>query len=102
MSKVILITLEQMVRAELEKYPCTRDSDRELTIRTWHDYFGVSYWAPVLDVMRRRDLPSQESLGRIRRKLQEKDESLRGSAEKERVRYNAQKDFMDYANEADN
>lgn len=101
MGRIILVTLEQMVRRELERRPETRDSDRELTLQTWHDYFGVSYWAPVADILRRRDLPSQESLGRIRRKLQEKDESLRGTAEKERVRYNAQKDYLDYANEGE-
>lgn len=92
----ILYTLEQMVRTELEMRPCTRDSDRELALRVWYDYFGVSEWTPVADVMRRRDLPGVESLGRVRRKLQETDESLRGSARRERIRYDAQKDYLDY------
>lgn len=93
-----LKTLEQKVRAELEMCPCTRDDDRELTLRIWTDFYGVSRWAPVIDVMRRKDIPSQESIGRCRRKIQETEEYLRGSKEKERIRFDAQVDFIEYAN----
>ena len=93
-----LKTLEQKVRAVLELCPCTRDDDRELALRIWTDFYGVSAWAPIVDVMRRSDIPSQESIGRCRRKIQETEEHLRGSKAKEQIRYDAQKDFIEYAN----
>lgn len=94
-----LKTLEDYVRTELMFCPMSRDDDRLLTLRIWYDYFGVNEWAPVGEVMLRRDLPSQESIGRVRRKVQAMDETLRGSTQKEKIRYNAQADYMDYANE---
>lgn len=97
-----LDTLEEMVRAVLEQDMKSRDDDRELTYQVWTKVFGINPWSPVCEVMRDKDLPSQESLGRVRRKLQEKDESLRGSKRKEQARLDAQLDFITYANESDN
>ena len=97
-----LLRLEDMIEPVLRSDPKTRDSDQELTLKIWNVFFGVNPWAPVCEVMRNKKLPSQESIGRVRRKLQEKDETLRGSRRKEKERIDAQLDFIQYANESDN
>lgn len=94
-----LKTLEQKVEATLTKYPKTRDSDRELTLAVWVNEFGVNPWSPIGETLRDSRLPSQESIGRIRRKLQETREDLRGTKKKEAVRLEAQKDYIEYARE---
>ena len=92
-----LDTLEAMVREALKTNLKARDDDRELTLHVWIHHFDVNPWSPVNKIMRDPHLPSQESLGRIRRKLQQQDESLRGSKRKEQVRLDAQADFIEYA-----
>lgn len=92
-----LKTLEAKVLAELINKPATRDDDRELALNVWTDFYGVNPWAPVVEVMRRKGLPSQESIGRARRKLQEQDEGLRGSKQKEKIRMAEQERFIEYA-----
>lgn len=92
-----LRTLESMVRAILEAVPRTRDDDRELTLQVYTRCFGVNPWSPVSEVMRDKKLPSQESIGRCRRKIQETDMTLRGTKHKEKIRMDAQEDFLDYA-----
>lgn len=96
-----LKTLEKKVLAELEAKPATRDSDRELTLAVYADFYGVSTWTPFAEVMRRKDLPSTESIGRTRRKLQEKNEALRGDKYHEAVRLAAQADYIEYAREGE-
>lgn len=93
-----LDTLEEQVRAVLIKDPKARDDDRILTLDVWCNVYHINPWSPVKEVMRNKNLPSQESLGRVRRKIQQVDESLRGSKYKEKIRMDAQADFMDYAN----
>ena len=92
-----LKTLEAKVRKVLENVPRTRDDDRELTIAIWEYFYGVNPYAPVKEVMRNKKLPSPESIGRCRRKIQETDESLRGSKAKEKTRMNEQARFIEYA-----
>lgn len=94
-----LNTLEDMVREVLKKDPKARDDDRILTLDVWVNIFKINPWSPVSEVMRNKDLPSQESIGRVRRKIQQKDESLRGSKQKEKIRLEAQKDYLEYARE---
>lgn len=92
-----LDTLENMVREVLKSNPKARDDDRELTLNVWVNIFGINPWSPVCKVMRDKELPSQESLGRVRRKIQQADESLRGSKQKEMIRMDAQEDYIEYA-----
>ena len=92
-----LDTLEKMVYMALKTNPRARDDDRELTLHIWIHNYDVNPWSPVNRVMRDHNLPSQESLGRIRRKLQQVDESLRGSKRKEQIRMDAQVDYIEYA-----
>ena len=89
--------LEELVRETLKRDPKARDDDRILTLDIWVNVFKVNPYAPVKDVMRNKELPSQESLGRVRRRIQQVDESLRGTKYKEKIRLNAQADYMDYA-----
>lgn len=93
-----LNTLEDMVRLVLEKDPKARDDDRVLTLDVWCNIFGINPWSPVCEVMRNKNLPSQESLGRVRRKIQQRDEAMRGSKQKEKIRMGAQEDYLEYAN----
>lgn len=95
-----LNTLEDMVREVLKRDPKARDDDRILTLDVWCNVFGINPWSPVSEVMRNKDLPSQESLGRVRRKLQQVDESLRGSKRKEDIRMSAQEDYIAYSQES--
>ena len=92
-----LLTLEAMTRRILTKRPETRDSDKELALVLWNTYYGINPWAPVCEVLRNECIPSIESIGRCRRKIQEKDESLRGSKRKEKIRMKQQEIFIEYA-----
>ena len=92
-----LRNLETKVRMTLEAFPKTRDDDRELTLAIWERFYGVSPWTPVHDVMQNKKLPSQESIGRCRRKIQETDESLRGTRAKEQIRMAEQMTFIEYS-----
>ena len=92
-----LNNLEEMVRETLKRDPKSRDDDRILTLDIWVNVFKVNPWSPIAEVMRNKELPSQESLGRVRRRIQQTDESLRGTKYKEKIRLNAQADYMDYA-----
>lgn len=92
-----LDTLEEMVREVLKRDPKARDDDRILTLDVWCNVFGIAPWTPVSEVMRNKELPSQESLGRVRRKIQQTEEHLRGSKAKEQVRMDAQVDYITYA-----
>ena len=91
-----LDTLEEQVRAVLKAHPKTRDDDRELTLMVYTQVYGRNPWSPMIEIMRDKDLPSQESLGRVRRKIQQTDESLRGSKAKEVIRMGAQADYIEY------
>lgn len=91
-----LWTLEQMVKPVLMAKPDTRDSDKELALEVWRLYYGVSPWTPVEDVLRNDKIPSIESIGRVRRKVQEANVSLRGKR-REKTRMEAQKDYIEYA-----
>ena len=93
-----LDTLEDMIREVLKKDPKARDDDRILTLDVWCNVFKVNPWSPICEVMRNKDLPSQESLGRVRRKIQQTEEHLRGTKAKEQVRMDAQRDYLDYVN----
>lgn len=58
------VIIENMLR----DYPATRDSDRELYLKVWEQYGFI-----LSDAQRAkfRDLPSSETIRRVRQKLQE-------------------------------
>lgn len=92
-----LFTLEQMVVDELERNPRARDDDRELTLNIHMDYYGINPYAPYVEVMRNGKIPTQESVGRVRRKVQETRHDLRGSKAKEKIRMLEQIEYIEYA-----
>ena len=98
-TKERLIKREDKVKAILEYYPEARDDDRFLTLIYHNVFCNVDYQTPYITVMLDKELPSQESIGRCRRKLQEKNESLRGSKAKEQIRMAEQEGYIEYATE---
>ena len=67
------IKVKEMVKYELEKHPETRNDDSLLIAYIYRDFFGVAK-QDYFDVMVNHallKLPSQESITRCRRKLQE-------------------------------
>ena len=91
-----LYKLEDMIRPALRIYKSTRDSDEKLAVYIYHRYYGVPYDAPFKAVLLDYNLPSIESISRVRRKIQAEDESLRGSKRKEKQRMDAQVDYIEY------
>lgn len=92
-----LYRLEDMVREILERNERARDDDRELTLRVHMNYYGINPYAPYCEVMWNDRIPSQESIGRCRRKIQETDFALRGSKRKEAIRMDEQEAYINYA-----
>lgn len=92
-----LYKLEDMVREILARNERARDDDRELTLRVHMNYYGINPYAPYCEVMWNEHIPSQESIGRCRRKIQEKDFTLRGSRRKESIRMEEQEAYINYA-----
>lgn len=92
-----LYKLEDMVRTILIANPKARDDDRELTLLLHTQYYHINPYSCYCDVMHNTEIPSQESIGRCRRKIQEKDETLRGSRAKEQIRLDEQEMFIEYA-----
>ena len=93
-----LRNLTQKVWWCLDRYPETRADDREL-VKVLYDEFYSVWNEPFYMVMNRKDLPTFESIGRCRRKIQEENEDLRADKETENIRLEAQIDFIEYARE---
>ena len=100
MAKQKLNTLAIKVEEILRNESKTRDDDNVL-----YAYFlnslGVSvrktsFWEITRRVVN-GDLPSMESVGRVRRKVQELNPELVGTAEKRKIRYKAIDDYKAFA-----
>lgn len=100
MAKQKLNTLAIKVEEILRNESKTRDDDNVL-----YAYFlnslGVSvrktsFWEITRRVVN-GDLPSMESVGRVRRKVQELNSELVGTAEKRKIRYKAIDDYKEFA-----
>ena len=68
--------IKDMVEATLKMYPKTREDDRRLAVEIWRRWGGNNVYADEYgyEVVALEDilkLPSQESIGRWRRKFQE-------------------------------
>lgn len=91
-----LKTMHKRVERILRESPATRSSDRALITAVYDDYYGVIN-QPFWKVMANNELPSFETITRCRRKIQEQDESLRGTKKVEEARIDKQIDFLEYA-----
>ena len=89
-------TIEGKVERVLRQHPATRSNDRLLVVAFYDEYYGV-FNEPFWLVMSRSDLPSTESITRCRRKIQERDETLRANKHIDRKRIDRQLDFIEYA-----
>lgn len=96
MTKDELMTIEEKVLWELENNPSTRDSDRNLATAVYMDFYNMTEITPFVDVMY-SNLPSYDSLGRARRKIQARREDLRGKDRIERERLKNQEVYIEYA-----
>ena len=92
-----LYKLEDMVRTILSENPRARDDDRELTLVLHTRFYNINPYSCYCELMRNDNIPSQESIGRCRRKIQEQDEALRGSRAKEKIRLEEQESYIEYA-----
>lgn len=100
MAKQKLNTMAIKVEEILRNKSKARDDDNVL-----YAYFlnslGVSvrktsFWEITRHVVN-GDLPSMESVGRVRRKVQELNPELVGTAEKRKIRYKAIDDYKEFA-----
>lgn len=95
-----LMKLQDKVLEVLVRFPSTRDNDKLLYGAVLAHYYNIPLGSTsVREVLLNDKLPSLESIGRIRRKIQAEHEDLRGTKAKEKVRLNAQADYIEYANE---
>lgn len=90
------IKVEEILRNKSE----ARDDDNVLYAYSLNS-LGVSvrrtsFWEITLRVVN-SDLPSMESVGRVRRKVQELNPELVGTAEKRKIRYKAIDDYKEFA-----
>lgn len=92
-----LKTLEAKVLKILEENEYARDDDRTLTLQIHTVFYGVDINTPYWQVMCDNTIPTQESIGRCRRKIQETRFDLRGSKAKEDIRMAEQETYLDYA-----
>ena len=76
MTKEELKTIEEKVLWELENNPLTRNSDKELAIAVYMDFYNMTPYTPFVEVMYSK-LPNYETLGRARRKIQEPHSAVR-------------------------
>jgi|6_EtaG_2_1085325.scaffolds.fasta_scaffold33327_3 hypothetical protein len=91
MGKIFKEELQEKVKEFLTDYPSLRDNDSRLIVNIWAEDIGRkelnSMSASDLMIMISNDeLPSGSTIRRVRRKLQENDEDLRG--EKWEIRHN--------------
>lgn len=95
-----LNTMSEKVKEILTNKPKTRDDDNILFAH-YLNSLGVSvcktsYWEVSQRIVS-GELLSLESVGRVRRKVQELYPELGGSAEKRKIRYRATEDYREFA-----
>ena len=91
-----LKNVTQMVWFCLDRYPDTRGDDRRL-IEILYDEFYHIWDEPFYKVIKRKDLPSFETIRRARQKIQAECEELRADAETEANRIAVQQDYIEFA-----
>jgi hypothetical protein len=92
-----LATHEQRVAHILQRFPETRDSDTSLCIRYWKMFQAdvLEHWQPLeLEVL--YELDRIETIGRVRRMIQNELRLFRGVEETRRAREAMQAEFHEY------
>lgn len=102
MAKEKLNTIATIVKEILKNKTKARDDDNVLYAYFLNSLgFSVrrtSFWEITRRVVN-GDLPSIESVGRVRRKVQELNPELVGTAEKRKIRYKAIDDYKEFAHQ---
>ena len=97
-----LKTIEKKVKAVLEKNTDARNDDMVLYLKVCNSYFkdaGAMPFAEVMSQYRYLGLPSFESVGRTRRKLQAEHPELLGSVRIQKLRAKQEQNYRRYAKE---
>lgn len=98
-----LKTVEGKVKAILQKNEDARNDDMVLYLALCNLYLEDAGNMPLAEIMTRHKeigLPSFESVGRTRRKLQEKYPELLGSVRMQKIRAKGEKAYRRYAKES--
>ena len=98
-----LKTIEGKVKSILQKNEDARNDDMVLYLALCNLYLedaGNMPFAQILTNHKELGLPSFESVGRTRRKLQEKYPELLGSVRMQKIRAKGEKAYRRYAKEA--
>ncbi len=98
-----LKTIEGKVRAVLQKNEDARNDDMVLYLALCNFYLKDAGTMPLAQIMtkhRELGLPSFESVGRTRRKLQERHPELLGNVRKQKIRAAGEKAYRKYAKES--
>lgn len=88
-----------IVKEELERHPETRDNDALLYLNICEKMHPGVTDKPIWEVMKNRKalgIPLFETVGRARRKIQEKNEDLRGSDKATDARFENWKAVREY------
>lgn len=94
-----LKNLSKQVQKILEEYPNTRGDDRLLITTLYIRCYGVRPNAGFGEVMKDYTLPPFESIRRSRQKIQETHEELRANYDVEQIRFDLQKEYIEFAKE---
>lgn len=97
-----LKTIEGKVKAILEKDEEARNDDMLLYLKVCNTFLkgtGAMPFAEVMAQYKYLGLPNFESVGRTRRKLQEKYPELMGNVRVRQLRASREKDYRQYAKE---
>ena len=98
-----LKTIEGKVRAVLQENEDARNDDMVLYLALCNLYLenaGNMPLAQILTNHKELGLPSFESMGRTRRKLQERHPELLGSVRMQKIRVSGEKAYRKYAKES--
>ena len=98
-----LKTIEGKVRAVLQENEDTRNDDMVLYLALCNLYLADAGNMPLAQILtnhKELGLPSFESMGRTRRKLQERHPELLGSVRIQKIRAAGEKAYRKYAKEA--
>ena len=97
-----LKTIEDKVKAILQKNEDARNDDMTLYLIVCNTYLkgaGAMPFAEVMEQYKYLGLPSFESVGRTRRKLQAEHPELLGSVRIQKLRAKREQDYRRYAKE---
>lgn len=83
----------------LQSYPETRGDDKELVLKVYMKYYGVTPLTPFKSVMKNKKLPSFESIRRARQKIQSYYPDFRATDSVEEIRMTEQEDYIAYSQE---